>query len=133
MPHLPESPVFGHSDTHLGLQIADLLVSAVLAPSAAVTYANDLTGNVHCHPGFIEVRDRHCPRLGKLQHRYQAPTGKWTGGVVVSDARGHQSAAKLFAPAGTALTAPAVVIPGQRSPLDLATAATVPAPSAPAT
>ncbi|MFE4496357.1 DUF3800 domain-containing protein [Streptomyces niveus] len=132
LPHLPESPVFGHSNTHLGLQIADLLVSAVLAPSAAVTYAGDLTGNVHCHPGFVEVRDRHCPRLGKLQHRYQATTGKWTGGIVVSDARGHQSAGKLFTPAITAVTTPVVGIPGQGSSLDLATAATFPGPSTPA-
>lgn len=97
LPHLPESPVFGHSNTHLGLQIADLIVSAILAPAASVTYAGDLVGNVHCAPAFSEIRDRHCPRLKQLQHRYQEPTGKWTGGIVVSDARGRQSAKKLLA------------------------------------
>ncbi|MFE7294868.1 DUF3800 domain-containing protein [Streptomyces sp. NPDC057579] len=102
LPHLPESPVFGHSNTHIGLQIADLLVSAVLAPAAAVTYVADLSGtNVHCHPGYRTVRERHCPRIGKLQHRYRSVTGKWVGGVVVSDARGQESAGKLFAPLAT--------------------------------
>ncbi|WP_275557513.1 DUF3800 domain-containing protein [Streptomyces sp. 5-6(2022)] len=129
MPHLPESPVFGHSNTHLGLQIADLIVSAILAPAAAVTYAGDLTGNVHCHPGFNEVRDRHCPRLGKLQHRYQSPTGKWTGGIVVSDARGHRSAGKLFTPA--VATTP-LGLPSQKSADDLATAAAFPRSTTPA-
>ncbi|MFJ8309573.1 MULTISPECIES: DUF3800 domain-containing protein [unclassified Streptomyces] len=124
LPHLPESPVFGHSNTHLGLQIADLLVSAVLAPAAAVTYAGDLTGNVHCHPGFVEVRDRHCPRIRKLQHRYQSSTGKWTGGVVVSDTRGHKSAGKLFAP--STMSTPLAGFPNQGPALDLAVAAAAP-------
>ncbi|MFD5031156.1 DUF3800 domain-containing protein [Streptomyces sp. NPDC058405] len=126
MPHLPESPVFGHSNTHLGLQIADLLVSAVLAPAAAVTYAGDLAGNVHCHPGFQEVRSRHCPRLGKLQHRYQSPAGKWTGGIVVSDARGQHSAGKLFATATAPVSGPPTAFPEQASVSALATAASVP-------
>ncbi|MEU8785567.1 DUF3800 domain-containing protein [Streptomyces sp. NPDC048637] len=126
MPHLPESPVFGHSNTHLGLQIADLLVSAVLAPAASVTYAGDLQGNVHCHPGFREVRDLYCPRLGKLQHRYLTPSGKWTGGVVVSDARGHRSAGKLFAPTAAKTGEAASGFPAQVAPHELATAASFP-------
>ncbi|MFF3540677.1 DUF3800 domain-containing protein [Streptomyces platensis] len=130
MPHLPESPVFGHSNTHLGLQIADLLVSAVLAPAAAVTYAGDLTANVHCHPGFHDIRDRHCPRLGDLQHRYQTSTGKWTGGIVVSDPRGHRSAGKLFAPAGETAIEDLPGIPAQSTPQKLATI--VPFPESPA-
>lgn len=133
MSHVAESPLFGHSSTHLGLQIADLLVSAVLAPAAAVTYAGDLSGNVHCHPGFAEIRDRHCPRIGKLQHRYQAPIGKWTGGIVVSDARGHQSAGKLFVPDPAPATAsePLPGIPEQTSARDLATIAAIPDSSPP--
>ncbi|WP_229897619.1 DUF3800 domain-containing protein [Streptomyces finlayi] len=133
LPHLPESPVFGHSNTHLGLQIADLLVSAVLAPAAAVTYAGDLAavGNVHCDPGFVDVRDRHCPRIAKLQHRYESPTGKWTGGVVVSDARGHRSAGKLFTPTVPSVTTPSTGVPPQGSALDLATAAAFPGPDSP--
>ncbi|MFE7543645.1 DUF3800 domain-containing protein [Streptomyces platensis] len=132
MPHLPESPVFGHSNTHLGLQIADLLVSAVLAPAASVTYAGDLQGNVHCHPGFHEVRELYCPRLGKLQHRYRTPSGKWTGGVVVSDARGHRSAGKLFAPAAPQTGGTVPEVPAQIAPHELATAASFPDSPTPA-
>ncbi|MFD7668713.1 DUF3800 domain-containing protein [Streptomyces sp. NPDC059788] len=131
LPHLPESPVFGHSNTHLGLQIADLLVSAVLAPSAAVTYAGDLHGNVHCDPGYVPVRDRHCPQIGKLQHRYQLPGGKWSGGVVVSDGRGRKSAGKLFASPAVADGAPRAGSGRRVSPSDLATVASVPDASAP--
>ncbi|MEE6266069.1 DUF3800 domain-containing protein [Streptomyces diastatochromogenes] len=132
LPHLPESPVFGHSNTHIGLQIADLLVSAILAPAAAVTYAADLCAvNVHCHPGYHKVRERHCPRIGKLQHRYPAVTGKWTGGVVVSDARGHESAAKLFAPTVAARNDERthIGVPGQPSPRNAATAYPAPSPA----
>jgi hypothetical protein len=132
MPHLPESPVFGHSNTHLGLQIADLLVSAVLAPAASVTYAGELQGNVHCHPGFHEVRELYCPRLGKLQHRYRTPGGKWTGGVVVSDARGHRSAGKLFAPAAPRTGGVVPGVPAQVAAHELATAASFPDSPTPA-
>ncbi|MCK7625782.1 DUF3800 domain-containing protein [Streptomyces sp. RS10V-4] len=129
LPHLPESPVFGHSNTHVGLQIADLLVSAVLAPAAAVTYAGDLGDvNVHCHPGYAKVRERHCPRLGKLQHRYRTAAGKWAGGVVVSDARGRQSGRKLFAPVAVEGVGGGLMhgVPGQVAPRDLAPVAVVP-------
>ncbi|QEU85472.1 DUF3800 domain-containing protein [Streptomyces viridosporus T7A] len=115
MPHVAESPVFGHSDSHIGLQIADLLISAVLFPAACATYAEDLTWNTHCHPAYAAIRERHCPRVGELQHRYRTATGKWTGGVVVSDRRRGRSAAELFrvavpAPVSTAF------IPAQQQP-----------------
>ncbi|MBC3986629.1 DUF3800 domain-containing protein [Streptomyces sp. AC536] len=132
LPHLPESPVFGHSNTHLGLQIADLLVSAILAPSAAATYAADLVGNVHCDPRFAEVRERHCPRLGKLQYRYQDGQGKWTGGIVVSDARGQQSARRLFEPAPHVVRQSLHDIQGHASTRDLAAVASFPESAAPA-
>lgn len=95
LPHLAESPVFGHSGTHAGLQIADLVVSGILFPAVCATYAGDLTGNIHCHPRHAAALE-HCPRLGELQHRYEVRPGKWTGGVVVSDQRGHRSAGDLF-------------------------------------
>jgi hypothetical protein len=115
MPHVAESPVFGHSDSHIGLQIADLLVSAVLFPAACATYAEDLTWNTHCHSAYAAIRERHCPRLGELQHRYLTPTGKWTGGVVVSDRRRRRSAAELFRALEPAPVT-AVRIPGQQQP-----------------
>jgi hypothetical protein len=60
-PHdrLVNMPVFGHSDNHAGLQIADLLCSAVLAPTAASVYAGRYaTWNVHCDSGsWISATD----------------------------------------------------------------------------
>ncbi|MEK2471692.1 DUF3800 domain-containing protein [Streptomyces noursei] len=135
LPHLPESPVFGHSNTHAGLQIADLLVSAVLAPAAAVTYVPELSDvNVHCHPRYAEIRERHLPRIGELQHRYRSETGKWSGGVVVSDTRGRQSARQLFTPEMpvTADDGPPADVPGQGAPRDMAVvASTASAPPVP--
>lgn len=113
MPHVAESPVFGHSDSHIGLQIADLLISAVLFPAACATYVENLTWNTHCHPGYAAIRERHCPRVGELQHRYRTATGKWTGGVVVSDRRRGLSAAELFR-AAESVPVPTAVIPAQQ-------------------
>lgn len=121
MPHVAESPVFGHSDSHIGLQIADLLISAVLFPAACATYAEDLTWNTHCHPAYAAIRERHCPRVGDLQHRYRTVTGKWTGGVVVSDRRRGRSAAELFRGAVPA-PVPTGLIPAQQQPVTPAVA-----------
>ncbi|NEE49914.1 DUF3800 domain-containing protein, partial [Streptomyces sp. SID8455] len=41
-----ESPVFGHSDTHTLLQLADLVVSSLLFPIACHAYLSDVTWNV---------------------------------------------------------------------------------------
>jgi uncharacterized protein DUF3800 len=107
MPHVIESPVFGHSDTHLGLQVADLLVSAMLFPAACATFADDLTWNAHCHDAYAAIRDRYFARLGSLQHRYRNGLGKWTGGIVVSDRRRQRSAAELFG-----ASVPRALVPG---------------------
>ncbi|MFH8656309.1 DUF3800 domain-containing protein [Streptomyces afghaniensis] len=96
MPHVAESPVFGHSDSHIGLQIADLLISSVFFPGG-VRHLRGGTGVEHpLSPAYAAIRGRHCPRVGDLQHRYQTATGKWTGGVVVSDRRRGLSAAEPF-------------------------------------
>ncbi|MBT2488668.1 DUF3800 domain-containing protein [Streptomyces sp. ISL-96] len=129
LPHLAESPVFGHSDTHVGLQIADLVVSAILFPAACTTYADDLTWNIHCHPGHGAARE-HCPRLGELQHRYEVRPEKWTGGVVVADHRRQLPGSKLFDYAGPTQPSTPVRIPAPAAALDLAPAAAFPEPLA---
>jgi hypothetical protein len=35
-------------------------------------------------------------RIGDLQYRYQDESGKWTGGITVTDAIGQKSARELF-------------------------------------
>lgn len=66
--------VFGHSDNHAGLQLADLLCSALLAPIACTTYASELAGwNRHCDPGFLDIRERYGERLARLVYAWGDP------------------------------------------------------------
>ncbi|MCF6522135.1 DUF3800 domain-containing protein [Streptomyces sp. JJ36] len=108
-----ESPVFGHSDTHTLLQLADLLVSSMLFPLACQAYTSDLTWNVHCDGAYESLRRRIGERLRKRQFRWRDPGGKWKGGIVVSDRRFGRSGswmlsqrastkARIPAPAGPA-------------------------------
>ncbi|WTB90142.1 DUF3800 domain-containing protein [Streptomyces cellulosae] len=108
-----ESPVFGHSDTHTLLQLADLVVSSLLFPIACHAYLGDVTWNVHCDDAYRPLQEEFGERLKKLQFRYQDPSGKWRGGIVVSDRRTAQPSSLMFR-AGKA-DAHAVMIPVQQS------------------
>jgi hypothetical protein len=66
-PHLIESPAFGHSDAHVVLQIADLLASAILFPTACAAYCGCLIHNLHLNNEFADVRTRYAPRLRQLE------------------------------------------------------------------
>jgi hypothetical protein len=64
---LVDTPVFGHSDNHAGLQIADLLCSAVLAPVGCAVYAGGYASwNRHCESGFLDIREEFGDRLEAL-------------------------------------------------------------------
>ena len=86
---LVDMPVFGHSDNHAGLQIADLLCSAVLAPIASSVYAGTYAAwNQHCDSGYLDIREKFGERLEALTFALPTPsrkTGKPTSSVVVSD------------------------------------------------
>lgn len=110
-----ESPVFGHSDTHTLLQLADLLVSSLLFPIACHSYMNDVTWNVHCDDAYQPLREQFGARLKKLQFRYQGVDGKWRGGIVVSDRRTRRPSSLMFGP-GRPAAQPLPVIPGQPGP-----------------
>lgn len=79
-----EMPVFGHSENHAGLQIADAVVSGLLFPMATFAYCTGYVNSVHVHPNFGEVRRRFGNRLKALQYRYNQDA-KWRGGIAVSD------------------------------------------------
>lgn len=95
-PHLTESPVFGHSDAHVPLQIADLLVSGLLFPMACSVYANSLIHNVHLSDGYAILRDRFGTRLRLLEHRYTRTGGGHGGGIRVRDGLNGQASIALF-------------------------------------
>ena len=91
-----EMPTFGHSDNHVGLQIADLLASAAIFPLAVETYSKGHVNNVHTNRDYSRLKLRFGVPLRNLQFRYQRQDGRWTGGLTVSDPIGHRSGGQLF-------------------------------------
>lgn len=84
-----EVPVFGHSDSHVALQVADLLASALLFPMACNAYCQALTWNIHPHPVYGDVTAKFGWRVKNLQHRYfDANTAAWKGGIWSSGSSG---------------------------------------------
>lgn len=91
-----ELPTFAHSENHAGIQLCDIVCSALLYPIAAEAYCSGHVGNIHVQPGAAALRQRFGEELQALQFRYQEPLGKWNGGVVVSDPIGLRNAAGMF-------------------------------------
>lgn len=85
-PRIVEAPTFGHSDNHAGLQIADIIASALLFPIAAqVCSAEHLTNHMHCDPHFLDLRGRFGARLRALQWQYPGANSPGAGGITLSD------------------------------------------------
>jgi hypothetical protein len=70
LPHLIGVPSFGHSESHAGLQVADLLASALLFPAVSTRHARSLPEHPHLHPHDAQIAHRFRQRLLALQ----APT-----------------------------------------------------------
>lgn len=91
---LAEVPVFGHSVSHVGLQIIDIIASAIAFPSACAAYCEHLDWNDHAHPAYEQIRDRFGERLEQLQWRYfDNARGYWRGGIYATGSSGPLSAA----------------------------------------
>ncbi|MDR3300881.1 MAG: DUF3800 domain-containing protein [Candidatus Accumulibacter sp.] len=95
-PNLIEVPSFGHSDNHAGLQLCDMICSALLFPIAAelccLSHMTDLT---HCHAQHSTLRTRYGQTLRNLQYRYSVNT-VWLGGIHLSDPLSNRHSADLF-------------------------------------
>lgn len=91
-----ELPTFGHSENHAGIQICDLVCSALLYPIAAEAYCTGYVANLHVQARAARLKQRFGQRLKALQHRYQDPSGRWIGGVTVSDALAGRNAGLMF-------------------------------------
>ena len=87
---------FGHSENHVGLQLADILCSSLLFPMAACSYCLGHMANIHVHQEYQILKTRYGPRVRNLQFRYRDGTGKWRGGVTVSDAIAQRHGGLLF-------------------------------------
>lgn len=94
-PNLLEMPLFGHSDNHAGIQIADLLCSALLFPITIQSYCAGHINGVHIRD-YAALKSRYATRLKEKQFRYQDQNRKWRGGFMVSDAISGRSGAELF-------------------------------------
>jgi hypothetical protein len=95
-PRLLEMPTFGHSQNHAGLQVADLLCSALLFPMATHRYCTGYVRNVHVNAGFGVLSERYGARLYRMQHRYIDDEGRRRGGITVSDPIGRRGGKVLF-------------------------------------
>lgn len=95
-PRVLELPTFGHSQNHAGLQVADLLCSALIFPMAATRYCDRNSGNVHVNSGYERLVDQFGPRIRNLQYRYTGDDHKQHGGIVVSDPLGCNPSSRLF-------------------------------------
>ena len=94
-PHVAEMPVYGHSENHAGLQVADLLCSALLFPMATASYCRGYVSSVHVRPGHELLGARYGRRLRALQYRYREGV-VFRGGLTVSDAIGRRPGRLLF-------------------------------------
>ena len=74
-PNLVELPVFGHSDNHAGLQIADLIASGMLSAMAAHVCFGERAvplRSVHVQGAFRRIRADFGQRLSRMQYRYES-------------------------------------------------------------
>lgn len=69
-PNILEMPVFGHSDNHAGIQICDLINSAIIYPIACNAYCTGFVTNVHVNASYAVLQKWFGGRLKELQYRY---------------------------------------------------------------
>ncbi len=82
---LVELPTFVHSDNHAGIQVSDLINSAILFPMASHAYCMGTVRSCHVKSGFWRIRERYHDRVKTLQLRYQDSSGQCCGGITVSN------------------------------------------------
>lgn len=96
-PSLLEMVTFGHSDNHIGLQLADLICSSVIFPLTMHSYCLGHVTSTHVSVEYQALRPRFCHRLRARQHRYwDYRDSRFRGGLVVSDGIGHKDGSYLF-------------------------------------
>jgi Protein of unknown function (DUF3800) len=91
-----EMPTFGHSDNHAGLQMADLVASAMLYPMATFAYCTGYVQNVHVDSAFGALTARYGARLRSMQYRFRDDGGRYRGGLTVDDKLARRTGADLF-------------------------------------
>lgn len=93
---LVELPTFGHSENHAGIQLADLICSAILTPMAVHMFCAGHITSVHVRPRYSEIKSRFAQRIFAMQHTFKEASGRSHPGIVVSDGLGHRASSLLF-------------------------------------
>lgn len=88
--------VFGRSRNHVGIQLADLVASALLFPMATRTFCSSRPIGPHTTPLFDVIKQRYARRLQPMQYRHQDGASRCRGGIVVSDKLGQRPSKQLF-------------------------------------
>ena len=91
-----ELPAFSHSDNHAGLQMADMMCSAIITPIVVNTYCEGHVTSLHVRPGYSDLKALFAPRCRALQHRYTEASGRDRGGLIVSDGIGSRPGGLMF-------------------------------------
>lgn len=113
-PRIYEMPTFGHSENHAGVQIADLLCSALLYPMAIETYCRGYVRSKQVRKGYDQLVARFGQRIKALQHRGWDQTSippRMRGGITTWDGLGGQRGSLLFGTATGASSRPRVTAP----------------------
>lgn len=94
-PCMPETPTFGHSENHAGLQIADIILSAVVWPMAAHAYQFGRINSslVRREDSYIT---RHFGKRLRLLSALHVPGQQFSWGIHVAGVSERLSTAKLF-------------------------------------
>ncbi|MET9328721.1 DUF3800 domain-containing protein [Tsukamurella sp. NPDC003166] len=96
LPHLAEAPLFGHSDTHVPLQIVDVIASGIVFPAACLQYCGDLDWNTHVRSEYGALKERFGRRLQALEYRFVDRDGVRRGGFQVEDRVARRGTHLLF-------------------------------------
>lgn len=91
-----EMPVFGHSENHAMLQVADFLSSSMLFPIVSNVYCNGHINSVHVHPKDKYIREMYALRMKALSYRFHK-RGRFRGGITVTDAIASLPSSRIFA------------------------------------
>lgn len=79
-----EMPLFGHSENHAGIQLADLLCSAILFPMGTYSFCSGIVTSVHVDSNFREIKRMAGGSVEALQYCYSQNSSR-RGGIVVSN------------------------------------------------
>ncbi|MCT8328014.1 DUF3800 domain-containing protein [Albidovulum sediminis] len=91
-----ELPAFSHSDNHAGLQLIDLVCSAIITPIAIETCCKGHVTSPHVRPGYTTIKERYKIWLRESQFRYNEASGRTRGGLTVSDGISQKPGGALF-------------------------------------